>query len=413
AAPAVAWEEAKSYTWLTANRPDAGTSPGDFGFRIISSTLPDASGSAIISLHRTSASTVTGLAIETFSPQQAGKPFPMLVKAVDASGAVVKTWAAADAALSALATLGFNSDIIPATIAAADFVDGVYATTTAQIALPGTYTVSVSSGGLSGSFSPLLIKPGAASALRITVPDYAPLNANFAMSVAAVTADGQVKTDFIPDGPILLKLNATSTGYLGVQFINPEDFVDGEAKILNQTYNKSQEIFISAIDNVSGMRDIGGPIKVFGPPVKLVLQPLPDAAADFFWNNWLKVRVTIKDVNGYPVANFTGDIGFSVAPGTGSLAADAAILPALVTQLFEADSLGSQEFYLKVTYSTLQSPTLLDIAATNAVYGLSGNADDLRFLKEPRFDSFEILSPADGCTVYKGKPFNFRVRAVD
>jgi hypothetical protein len=413
AAPAVAWEEAKSYTWLTANRPDAGTSPGDFGFRIISSTLPDASGSAIISLHRTSASTVTGLAIETFSPQQAGKPFPMLVKAVDASGAVVKTWAAADAALSALATLGFNSDIIPATIAAADFVDGVYATTTAQIALPGTYTVSVSSVGLSGSFSPLLVKPGAASALRITVPDYAPLNANFAMSVAAVTADGQVKTDFIPDGPILLKLNATSTGYLGVQFINPEDFVDGEAKILNQTYNKSQEIFISAIDNVSGMRDIGGPIKVFGPPVKLVLQPLPDAAADFFWNNWLKVRVTIKDVNGYPVANFTGDIGFSVAPGTGSLAADAAILPALVTQLFEADSLGSQEFYLKVTYSTLQSPTLLDIAATNAVYGLSGNADDLRFLKEPRFDSFEILSPADGGTVYKGKPFNFRVRAVD
>ncbi len=413
AAPAVAWEEAKSYTWLTANRPDAGTSPGDFGFRIISSTLPDASGSAIISLHRTSASTVTGLAIETFSPQQAGKPFPMLVKAVDASGAVVKAWAAADAALSALATLGFNSDIIPAAIAAAGFVDGVYATTTAQIALPGTYTVSVSSGGLSGSFSPLLVKPGAASALRITVPDYAPLNANFAMSVAAVTADGQIKTDFIPDGPILLKLNATSTGYLGVQFINPEDFVDGEAKILNQTYNKSQEIFISAIDNVSGMRDIGGPIKVFGPPVKLVLQPLPDAAADFFWNNWLKVRVTIKDVNGYPVANFTGDIGFSVAPGTGSLAADAAILPALVTQLFEADSLGSQEFYLKVTYSTLQSPTLLDIAATNAVYGLSGNADDLRFLKEPRFDSFEILSPADGGTVYKGKPFNFRVRAVD
>lgn len=412
-APAVTWEEAKSYTWLSANRPDAGVSPGDFGFRIISDTFPDASGAAIISLHRTSALAVAGFAIETFSPQQAGKPFPMLVKAVDASGAVVKTWAAADAALSALATLGFNSDVIPATIAAAGFVDGVYATTTAQIVTPGTYTVSVTSGGLSGSFSPLLIKPGAASALRITVPDYAPLNANFAISVAAVTADGQVKTDFVPDGPIQLKLNATSTGYLGVQFINPEDFVDGEAKILNQTYNKSQEIFISAIDNVTGMRDTGGPVKVFGPPVKLVLQPLPDASADFFWNNWLKVRVTIKDVNGYPVANFTDDIDFSVTPGTGSLAGDAAIIPALVTQLFEADSLGSQEFYLKVTYSTLQSPTLLDIDATSATYGLSDTAVDLNFIKEARFDSFEILSPADGGTVYKGKPFNFRVRAID
>lgn len=413
AAPSVAWEEAKSYTWLSANRPDTGAIAGDFGFRIISDTWPDASGSAIISLHRASALAVTGFAIETFSPQQAGKPFPMLIKAVDASGAVVKTWTATDAALNALATLGFNSDILPAAIPAAEFVDGVYATTTAQIATPGTYTVSVNSGGLGGSFSPLLVKPGAASALRITVPDYAPLNADFVMTVAAISADGQVKTDFIPDGPIQLKLNATSTGYLGVQFINPEDFVDGEAKILDQTYNKSQEIYISAIDNVTGMRDTGGPIKVFGPPVKLVLEPLPTASSDFFWNNWFKVKVTIKDVNGYPVANFSGDIDFAVAPGTGSAASDAAIIPALVTQLLESDSLGSQEFYLKVTYATLQSPTLLDIEATSAADGLSDTANDLRFIKEPRFDSFEILSPANNGTVYKGKPFNFRVRAID
>jgi len=413
AVPTVNWEEAKSYTWLSADRPDAGATPGDFGFRIISDTWPDASGSVIVNLHRASALAVSGFAIETFSPQQAGKPFPMLVKAVDASGAVVKTWAAADATMSALSTLGFNSDILPAAIPAADFVDGVYATTTAQIVTPGTYTVSVSSGALSGSFSPLLVKPGAASALRITVPDYAPLNANFAMSVAAVTADGQVKTDFVPDGPIQLKLNATSTGYLGVQFINPEDFVDGEAKILDQTYNKSQEIFITAIDNVTGMRDTGGPIKVFGPPVNLVLEPLPDASSDFFWNNWFKVRVTIKDVNGYPVANFSGDIDFAVTAGTGSTASDVAIIPALVTQLLEVDSLGSQEFYLKVTYSTLQSPTLLDIEATSAAYSLTDTATDLKFIKEPRFDSFEILSPANNGTVYKDKPFNFRVRAID
>lgn len=413
AAPAVTWEEAKSYTWLSANRPDAGVSPGDFGFRIISTTFPDASGSAMISLHRVSALAVTGFAIETFSPQHAGKPFPMLVKAVDSTGAVVKTWAAADVSLSALATLGYNSDIIPTTIPAVGFVDGVYATTTAQIATPGTYTVSATSGSLSGSFNPLLVKPGAASTLRITVPDYAPLNANFAMSVAAITADGQIKTDFVPDGPIQLKLNATSTGYLGVQFINPEDFVDGEAKILDQTYNKSQEIYITAIDNVTGMRDTGGPIKVFGPPVRLVLQPLPDASADFFWNNWFKVRVTIKDINGYPVANFSGDIDFDVAPGTGSLAGDVAIMPALVTQFFEADSLGSQEFYLKITYSTSESPTLLDIGATSVAFGLSDSAIDLKFVKEARFDSFEILSPAQDGTVYKGKPFNLRVRAVD
>lgn len=350
--------------------------------------------------------------IEAFSPQQAGKPFPMTVKAVDVNNAVVKTWSG-DTLLTSVNSFADPGIIIPSSILASDFMDGVYATVTARIDAPGTYTVTAGSGGFLGVYSPLLVKPGPISEIRITVPPYAPLNAPFTLSVAGLTADGQIKSDYVPEGPILLKANATSTGYLGVKFIYPEDFSNGVATISNQTYNKSQQIWMTAIETVDNLRDTDGPIMVFGPPVRLILLPQPSVSTNFYWNAWFRVRVNVLDINGYPVANFNDNINFSVMPGTLSAATDPVILPGFETQHFASDSFGSQLFFLKVIYSTPESPTNLLLEAENVANAIADTTTDMKFLKESVFDSFEIVSPADGMSVLKDKPFKFIARAVD
>ncbi|NLF97497.1 MAG: hypothetical protein GX569_12215 [Candidatus Riflebacteria bacterium] len=406
------WDEAKNYVWLTVDRPALGADVGTFTFNVRDNVEPSKTGTATVNIHKTSALPAVGLMIEAFSPQQSTKPFPMAVKAVDVNNAVVKTWSG-DTTLSMVSSLGTPETIYPSAISAASFVDGAYATTTARIDVPATYTVTAVSGAFSGVFTPLYVKPGPVSELRLTVPPYAPLNSPFTISVAGLTADGNVKSDYVPEGPIQLKLNATSTGYLGVQFINPEDFSGGEATVNNQTYNKSQTIWITAIENVDNLKTTAGPILVFGPPVRLVIQPQPDVSASFFWNAWFQVRVSVLDVNGYPVANFSGDIDFAVSPGTAPTATDPTILPGFETQYFEEDSMGSKLFYLKVLYSTAVSPINLRLEAENTANALADVTGNVKFLKESVFDTFEIVSPTAGASVPKNRPFPFRVRAID
>ena len=406
------WEDAKNYVWLTVDRPAAGADIGTFTFNVRDDAEPSKTGTATVNIHKTSALSAVGLMIEAFSPQQSTKPFPMAVKAVDVNNAVVKTWSG-DTTLSMVSSLGTPETIYPSAISAASFVDGTYATTTARIDVPATYTVTAVSGAFTGVFDPLYVSPGPVSELLLTVPPYAPLNTPFTISVAGLTADGNVKSDYVPEGPIQLKLNATSTGYLGVQFINPEDFSGGIATITTQTYNKSQTIWITAIENVDNLKTTAGPILVFGPPVRLVLQPQPDASANFFWNAWFQVRVNVLDVNGYPVANFSGDIDFAALPGTAPTATDPTILPGFETQYFEEDSMGSQLFFLKVLYSTPASPINLLLEAENATNSIADVTGDVKFLKESVFDTFEIVSPTSGMTVPKNRPFPVRVRAVD
>ncbi|KAF1081369.1 MAG: hypothetical protein GQF41_2175 [Candidatus Rifleibacterium amylolyticum] len=406
------WDEAKNYVWLTVDRPALGADVGTFTFNVRDNVEPSKTGTATVNIHKSSALPAVGLMIEAFSPQQSTKPFPMAVKAVDVNNAVVKTWSG-DTTLSIVSSLGDTETIYPSVISAASFVDGAYATTTARIDVPATYTVTAVSGAFIGVFDPLYVSPGPVSEIKLTVPPYAPLNSPFTISIAALTADGNVKSDYIPEGPIQLKLNATSTGYLGVQFINPEDFSGGVATINNQTYNKSQTIWITAIENVDNLKTTSGPILVFGPPVRLVVQPQPDASANFYWNSWFQLRVNVLDVNGYPVANFSGDIDFSVVPGTAPTATDPTILPGFETQFFEEDSMGSKLFYLKVLYSTAVSPINLRLEAENTANALADVTGDMKFLKESVFDSFEIVSPAAGASVPKNRPFPFRVRAVD
>jgi hypothetical protein len=406
------WDDGKNYVWLKVDRPAAGADIGTFTFNVLDDADSSKTGTATVNIHKSSALTAVALLIETFSPQQSTKPFPMAVKAVDVNNAVVKTWSG-DTTLSIVSTLGDTETIYPSAISVADFADGVYATTTARIDVPATYTVTAVSGALTGVFSPLYVKPGKVSEIRLTVPPYAPLNSPFTISIAGLTADGQVKSDYVPEGPIHLKLNATSTGYLGVQFVYPEDFSGGVATINTQTYNKSQTIWITAIENVDNLKNTAGPILVFGPPVRLVLQPQPDASANFYWNAWFQVRVNVLDVNGYPVANFSGDIDFSALPGGAPTATDPTILPGFESQFFDIDSMGSQLFYLKVLYSTPASPINLVLEAENAANSIADVTGNLKFLKESVFDSFEIVSPTSGMAVPKNRPFPFRVRAVD
>ncbi|PKL45028.1 MAG: hypothetical protein CVV41_02770 [Candidatus Riflebacteria bacterium HGW-Riflebacteria-1] len=406
------WDDGKNYVWLKVDRPAAGADIGTFTFNVLDDADSSKTGTATVNIHKNSVLPAVALLIEAFSPQQSTKPFPMAVKAVDVNNAVVKSWSG-DTTLGIVSTLGDTETIYPSAISLADFVDGVYATTTARIDVPATYTVTAVSGALTGVFSPLYVKPGKVSEIRLTVPPYAPLNSPFTISVAGLTADGQVKSDYVPEGPIHLKLNATSTGYLGVQFVYPEDFSGGVATINTQTYNKSQTIWITAIENVDNLKSTAGPILVFGPPVRLVLQPQPDASANFYWNAWFQVRVNVLDVNGYPVANFSGDIDFSAQPGGAPTATDPTILPGFESQFFDVDSMGSQLFYLKVLYSTPASPINLVLEAENAANSIADVTGNLTFLKESVFDSFEIVSPTSGMAVPKNRPFPVRVRAVD
>lgn len=407
-----AWDDAKNYVWLTVDRPAIGADIGTFSFIVQDSLEPDKTGTATVNIHKISSLPAVALLIEAYSPQQARRPFPMAVKAVDINNAVVKTWSG-NTTLAIHDTFGNPEVLVPSTISAASFVDGIYATTTARIDLPATYTVSAGSGALSGILSPLCVKPGPISRIEVTVPPYAPLNMPFAMSITGFTEDNLIKTDYIPEGPILLKLNATATGYLGVQFVYPEDFSNGVATITTQKYNKSQTIWITANEYVDNLKDTAGPILVFGPPVRLVLLPQPAETANFYWNAWFRARVNMLDVNGYPVANFSGNIDFSALPGTAPTATDPAVLSGFETQYFEEDSMESQLFYLKVRYSTADSPINLVLKAENAANAISDETGDMKFLKESVFDAFVIVTPTTGMTVQKNRPFPFRIMAVD
>lgn len=409
--PPVNWLDGFNYAWLTVDRSAAGADIGTFTYRVKSFANPLASGTSLINVHKTSPLVATKMLIETFSPQLAGEPFPMAIKAVDNNNAVVTTWSG-DTTVLATSTLGVNGNLNFNFISAADFVDGVYATDTAIMANTGTYTVSATSGALSGQFSPLFIKPGPIAAIKITLPPYAPLNAPFSMSVSGLAQDGTVKTDYIPEGPVQLALNATSTGYLGIQFIDPDQFINGEAQLTTQTYNKSQIIWITARDNVMNLQNRGGPVYVFGPPVRIVLQPQPSISADFFWRNYFLVKVSIKDINGYLVANFAGDINFQVLPGTVPTATDAFILPSLTTQYLDSASLGSKDFFLKIDYSTTASPINLKLGAINPDYSLSTVTDDVKFWRVSVFDHFKIDSPASGSFLRKKSRYNFTVTAI-
>lgn len=410
--PPVNWIDGITYNWLEVDRSAAGADIGTFTFRANSTATPAASGTATINVHKSSPLVATKFLIETFSPQLAGEPFPMAIKAVDNNNAVVPTWSG-DTSAFATSTLGLSGNLNFSWLNAANFVNGVYATSSAKIMAPGTYTISAFSGAMTGAFSPLWIKPGPVSDIRITVPEYAPLNANFSMSVEGLTQDGQIKSDYIPEGPIQLKLNATSTGYLGIQFIDPDMFINGQAVLTTQTYNKSQPIWITARDTVNILSDTGGPIFVFGPPVRIVIQPLPSISSTFYWNTFFQVRVSIRDINGYLVANFDGDIDFQVLPGTPVTATDPAILGGLQTQYLASAKKGTDDFFMKVGYSTLDSPINLRLSASNAAFALTMTTEDMIFSRDSVFDHFKIRTPADGAYIRKKSKFNFTVDAIN
>ncbi|GAB4269254.1 MAG: hypothetical protein Kow0029_05180 [Candidatus Rifleibacteriota bacterium] len=420
-APVLAWDDGIAYTWLTPDRKDTGVVEATGSFRIDSVSTPGAFGNLEFALLKKSAAVADRFIIETYSPQVAGQAFPLLIKAVDSEYRVDSTWTGM-LSLMATDTLSVGAPIFPLspTIAPADL--GIFATTTAYLNSPGTFTVTAVSGAMQGSFYPLRIKDKPIASLSVTLPQFAPLNQNFTMTISAITEDGYVKSDYVPEGPVLLKLNATATGLLGIQFVDPSQFVNGVATINNQTYSKSQTIWVYAKEPDLNKDFVSGPCSVFGIPTKIFLQPLDDASPpnidftrDFFWNTFFKVRVTVKDANGFTVSNFDDDVYFFMIPGGAPTATDPSIIAPYDVQHFYSSSQGVQDFNFKVDYSTLASPINLKMVGSfsNGFTDVTQTIGDLTFRKEIIFDHYEFSSPSPSGGVIKGATFTVTINAVD
>jgi hypothetical protein len=242
------------------------------------------------------------------------------------------------------------------------------------------------------------------------------------MTISAVDKNGSIKGDYVPDGPILLKLNATATGLIGVQFVDPSLFSNGIATITNQTYSKSQRIFIYAREPYLNEDFIGGPTDVFGIPTKLILQPLDnnippsvDMSRNFFWRQLFQVRATVKDSNGFTVANFDDDVYFKILPGTAPTATDPALFAGYEVQHFNSSSQGVQDFTFKVDYSTTVSPINLNFVGsfTHGMVDISKTLVDLPFYNDHVFDRYEFVNPVNNGNYVKGATFSVTIRALD
>lgn len=417
---ALAWNDGLAYTWFTPNRKNTGATDATATFRIDSNETAGASGTVKIALRPQSTAAMDHFLIETHSPQVADEFFPMAIKAVDAENRTITNWSGN---INVLASDGTSLFFINPTTAIINLADnGVFATTTAYISAPGTYTITSNSGAFSGSFYPMLIKDKPIASLSVVLPEFAPLNQNFTMTISALNELGSVKTDYIPEGPVLLKLNATATGIIGVQFIDPSVFVNGVATINTQTYNKSQKIFVYAREPELNKDFISGPCSVFGVPTKVILQTLDtalpanvDFSRDFFWNTFFAARVTVKDANGFVVANFDDDINFFVIPGTAPTAADPILVPGYSVQHFNSASQGIQDFNFKVDYSTMVSPINLKLVASfsNGFIDVTDTTPDLSFLKIIVFDHYRIDTPQATTGAMRGATFTFRITAID
>jgi len=97
---------------------------------------------------------------------------------------------------------------------------------------------------------------------------------------------------------------------------------------------------------------------VFGIPSKLVLEPLDDnnppnvdLTRAFFWRNFFRVRATIKDSNGFIVANFDEDLHFTMLQGTAPTVPDPVIIGAYNIQHMDPIDQGTKDFTFKVDYT--------------------------------------------------------------
>ncbi|MFZ5953193.1 MAG: hypothetical protein ACOYXC_20990 [Candidatus Rifleibacteriota bacterium] len=419
--PVISWDEGLAYTWFTPNRKNTGAVDATATFRMDSNETAGASGTLNFALRLKSTGTFDHFIIETHSPQTSGEDFPLLIKAVDADNRTVTGWTG-NADILASDTLGTLFAINPSLVSIIAADNGVYATTTANIAAPGTYTISAYSGSNFGHFYPMMIKDKPIASLSVSLPVFAPLSQNFTMTVSALNEFGSVKQDYMPAGPVLLKLNATATGILGVQFIDPSQFVNGVATVNTQTYNKSQKIWVYAREPEMNRDFISGACSVFGIPTKVVVEPLDDAIPanvdflrNFYWNTFFKLRLTVKDSNGFVVANFDDDINFFATPGTAPTATDPAIISGYSIQHFNAASQGIQEFPMKIDYSTMASPINLKLIASfsNGFSDVTNTTPDLTFLKEIVFDHYRIDAPTSSSGAIRGATFTVRITAID
>ncbi len=421
-APALVWKDGVAYEWITPDRKNGGVNEATASFRLDSNETVGASGTATFYLRKKGGGADHFL-IETYSPQIAGEPFPMLVKAVNSSNQIDTSWSGTVQLFATDTVTGLGYPLVPSSVTINPADNGVYSNPAMVINNAATYTLSANYAAMNGTFTPFLVKQRPVSKLVLNVPQYAPLNQNFQMTISAYTDNGNLKTDYVPEGPILLKLNATATGILGIQFVDPSEFVGGIATITTQNYNKSQKIFIYANEPYLNKEFIGGPIDVFGIPTKLILQPLDgssppmvDPSRDFFWMQFFQVRATVKDSNGFTVANFDQDIHFKMKPGLAPpTAVDANIVGGYDVQHFFSSSNGVQDFIFKVDYSTMVTPINLRMIGS-FTYGMSDvtkEIGDLPFHKIIVFDHYEITTPDETSGVVKGATFTFSINAVD
>jgi hypothetical protein len=413
-APAVftpTWVDGIANQIFTINVPD--TANATLTFRVIANPVTPGSASGIQDLyvHRSQPGTLDHFSIEALSPQKAGIPFFLLVKALDANNAVISNYAA-DTTLTATTT------IVPGLIPAAEFVSGAYATSTALIVQPGTYLVTASGSNALGSTT-IVVTHGPLAAIRVNVPSNAPLGTAWPnqMSVMGLTSTGDIKTDYVPDGVMLFKLNASATGFLGMATIEPTDFSGGIGTVTAQTYNKSQIIWITTKDPAYGFTHTGGPISVYGAPAKFVLEPRPygkgSAGDPIIYNALFWLRVVVKDVNGFVVPDYADTITFSALPATTPPTDATPEVPNFwATQAFFLSYAGQHDFAMKASYSTTLPVTINLKLRAEGGSGISRTTDDLVFKRIEVFDRFVITTPTDGLKRQKKLKFPFKVQAV-
>ncbi|RCK78627.1 MAG: fibronectin type III domain protein [Candidatus Ozemobacter sibiricus] len=412
------WNLGKTLTELNV---DCHNDNGTFTIRFTSTSGPTASGEIQLQMH-TQATVVTQIRFEFFSPQKAGEPFFFRVRGCDANNAVVPGWHR-DVEITA----NPFQEVHPSFVAESAFSEGAWATTTARMYVPGDYFILASSTNMAGipitGSRFIRIEPGPLAGFRFRFPPSwnstgkTKLFLPFTMAVEAISGDGSVKTDYEPAGNLLLKLNATATGFLGVTSIPPGDFVNGVATISNQTYNKSQVILMRTSDPETGLTSTSGPLTVHGDAAKFAIEILPpgkgSAGDPILWRNFFQVRLTAQDVNNFPVSDYTGTVAFSMVPGALPTPATSSIFAPYHLQVFPLNANAQATFTLKVDYDESYTyPVHLRLKASDTISGPARITPDLVFDKQEAFDHWEFVSPSVGQKLTKGKYFPMFIRSV-
>jgi hypothetical protein len=315
----------------------------------------------------------------------------------------------------------------PSFVSAGEIAMGSYATTTAALYQSGFYTIWASSTTMAGipmtGSRTIQIDPGDLGDFRFRFPPtWEPsgktkLFNNFTMAVEALTKDGQVKQDYIPDGELRFMLNATATGFLGIETLQPVDFVQGVATISNQTYNKSQVLYLKITDSEAGISSRSGLLTVYGDPVKFSIDIIPATKGTpgnpIYWRNLFQARLTARDTNGFPVTDYSGNVEFSILPGTIPTAATASVMAPYPLQFFATNPNAQATFTLKVDYDLGYTwPINLRLKASDTVSGPAQTTTDLVFERVEVFDSWEFIQPTHLQKRQRGVPFSLQLRAV-